>query len=62
MTVLSLVLGGLAVAGSTFAAPQVSFGSASGVVAGQCTGQSCVAADLSGSTGSLPQIAPVGGT
>jgi hypothetical protein len=52
----------LAVAGTAFAAPQISFGSTSGVVAGKCAGQSCAAADLSGSTGFLPTIAPVGGT
>jgi hypothetical protein len=62
MAVLSFVLSGLALTGSVIAAPQVSFGSASGVVAGKCAGQSCVAADLSGSTGSIPTSQPVGGS
>jgi len=62
MAVLSGLLSGIALFGTATAAPQLAFGSASGVVAGQCAGQSCQIANLAGITGQLPTIVPKGGS
>jgi hypothetical protein len=61
MSVQSLFVGFLSLVSIVNAAPQVSFGSATGKVKpGQCEGQSCEIAAASGSTGDLPNIVPVG--
>jgi hypothetical protein len=61
MSVRSLLVGVISLVSIVNAAPQVSFGSATGKVRpGQCEGQSCEIAAASGSTGDLPNIVPVG--
>lgn len=60
MSLRSLLLNALALAGSSSA--QVSFGSAVGVRAGECSGQSCLAADIAGITGNKPTRKPEGGS
>jgi hypothetical protein len=60
MSVRSLIVACLALVSTSTA--QIAFGSAVGVVAGQCTGQSCLAADVAGITGNNPTRKPEGGS